>query len=660
MADNITITQGTGTTIATDDVSAVHYSKVKLVDGTADSSTVIAVDVGVKANALRIAPANDITDATYIGDIKFGEALPAGSAAIGKLAANSGVDIGDVDVISITPGTAATNLGKARDSALGATDTGIMALAVRDDTLTTLTPIDGDYVPLRVSSTGALHVTGAGGGTEYTEDVATANPIVGTATLMERDDVLGALTPIEGDWAALRCDANGALWTHDDALDAALSGAELQVDIVAALPAGTNAIGKLAANSGVDIGDVDILSIAAGDNNIGNVDIVSLPASTNTIEVVGDVAENAVAAGNPVLIGGRYDATPRTLGDTDVGAIALDADGAVHVSDGGNTITVDGTITANLSATDNAVLDTIDTVLDTIDGKITACNTGAVVLTTGSAAIGKLAANTGVDIGDVDVTSIVPGTAATNLGKAEDAGHSSGDVGVAAMTVRQDTAAALSGTDADYQPLITDANGRLHVISSARAKAVEAITDWTAVAQNAVGESGTLDCSAHDGTALLIQAFLDTTTAHTGTKIIVQVSSNTTGNEDWHNYRVFIALIGTAATDLIEDNPLTAGSTSLTLTSHSLTNEGIWIAIEDSTLVNSELIFVASQSANAVVALDGTTNQHALNTAVFNLAYSGVVILDATVNRARVLIDNTYDNDGSTLNYKVRATKLTR
>ena len=35
--------------------------------------------------------------------------------------------------------------------------------------------------------------------------------------------------------------------------------------ITDALPAGTNAIGKLAANSGVDIGDVDVKSIAAGD-----------------------------------------------------------------------------------------------------------------------------------------------------------------------------------------------------------------------------------------------------------------------------------------------------------------------------------------------------------------------------------------------------------
>lgn len=40
------------------------------------------------------------------------------------------------------------------------------------------------------------------------------------------------------------------------------SSGNLQVDIVAALPAGTNAIGKLAANSGVDIGDVDVTSLA--------------------------------------------------------------------------------------------------------------------------------------------------------------------------------------------------------------------------------------------------------------------------------------------------------------------------------------------------------------------------------------------------------------
>lgn len=158
-------------------------------------------------------------------------ALPAGTNAIGKLAANSGVDIGDVDVTSIIPGTGATNLGKAVDTATGATDTGVLALATRDD-------------------------------------------------------ALSALTPIEGDNVQLRTDANGALWTHDDALDAALSGSELQVDVVAALPAGTN-----------NIGDVDVLSIAAGDNNIGNVDIASIAAGDNNIGNVDVVTLPALAAG---------------------------------------------------------------------------------------------------------------------------------------------------------------------------------------------------------------------------------------------------------------------------------------------------------------------------------------------------------------------------
>lgn len=42
---------------------------------------------------------------------------------------------------------------------------------------------------------------------------------------------------------------------------AAAVSTEMQVDVVAALPAGTNAIGKLAANSGVDIGDVDVTTM---------------------------------------------------------------------------------------------------------------------------------------------------------------------------------------------------------------------------------------------------------------------------------------------------------------------------------------------------------------------------------------------------------------
>ena len=67
------------------------------------------------------------------------------------------------------------------------------------------------------------------------------------------------------------------------------------------------------------------------------------------------------------------------------------------------------------------------------------------------------------NIGNVDVASLVPGTGATNLGKAEDAAHTSGDVGVMPLSVRKDTLAALAA-DGDYQPLVTDLLSRQHVI----------------------------------------------------------------------------------------------------------------------------------------------------------------------------------------------------
>lgn len=55
MADNVPITAGSGTTIATDDVGAVHYQRVKLVDGTLDSSAVIPGDAtdGLAVNPKR-------------------------------------------------------------------------------------------------------------------------------------------------------------------------------------------------------------------------------------------------------------------------------------------------------------------------------------------------------------------------------------------------------------------------------------------------------------------------------------------------------------------------------------------------------------------------------------------------------------------------------
>jgi hypothetical protein len=151
-------------------------------------------------------------------------------------------------------------------------------------------------------------------------------------------------------------------------------------------------------------------------------------------------------------------------------------------------VPVSGTVTANLGATDNAVLDQIElnqdsqtAILTTIDadtsalaGTVSGTEVQVDVVASlpagtnniGDVDIASIAAgdnNIGnVDvvtlpsipagtnnIGDVDVLSVVPGTGASNLGKAEDAAHTTGDVGVMALAVRKDTAAASSGTTGD-------------------------------------------------------------------------------------------------------------------------------------------------------------------------------------------------------------------
>jgi len=71
------------------------------------------------------------------------------------------------------------------------------------------------------------------------------------------------------------------------------------------LGAGTAAIGKLAANSGVDIGDVDVLSIAAGENHLGKVGmnditITVTPTLDTDAYADGDVLFNATEIANAV------------------------------------------------------------------------------------------------------------------------------------------------------------------------------------------------------------------------------------------------------------------------------------------------------------------------------------------------------------------------
>ena len=220
----------------------------------------------------------------------------------------------------------------------------------------------------------------------------------------------------------------GNIETAVQLLDNAISGSEMQVDIVAPLPAGTNAIGKLSANSGVDIGDVDVLSLPA------------LPSGSNTI------------------------------GKVNIGTF----DNAITVNAGTN-LNTSALATQSTLADAEAHLGNIETAVQLIDDVV----------------------------------------------KAEDTAHSGGDKGIMALSVRKDTATFLAGSDSDYQPLITDANGRLHGINKT---AKENGSETSYVSSQSISGSGTFTGSAIALSPNTNAIFVEHNFSHTGIRYELMAS----------------------------------------------------------------------------------------------------------------------------------------
>jgi len=135
MADNVAITAGSGTNIATDDVAGTHFQRMKLVDGTLDSTTAIASGGGVEAGALRVTIASDSTGVVSIDD-------NGGSLTVdGTVTANAGT--GSFTVAQATAG----NLNA---TVTGFTTVGAAAFVKLTDGTNTAT----------VNANGGLEVTG--------------------------------------------------------------------------------------------------------------------------------------------------------------------------------------------------------------------------------------------------------------------------------------------------------------------------------------------------------------------------------------------------------------------------------------------------------------------------------------------------------------------
>lgn len=187
MADTaISITQGSGTSIdtRTEGTNGNHRQVVVLGDpatnaGVApvDATAGLKVDLGADNDVV-------ISSGTITAVTAITNALPAGTNAIGKLAANSGVDIGDVDVISC------------------ALPTGASTAAKQDTGNTSLSSIDGK---ITACNTGAVVVSSSA--LPSGASTAAKQPALGTAGTASADVItvqgIASMTALKVDGSAV-------------------------------------------------------------------------------------------------------------------------------------------------------------------------------------------------------------------------------------------------------------------------------------------------------------------------------------------------------------------------------------------------------------------------------------------------------------------------
>lgn len=255
-------------------------------------------------------------------------------------------------------------------------------------------------------------ITSFGGGTQYVEDAAAAANPTGTALNLVRDDARGgSLVSTDGDNIAARGTNAGELYVkHVDAIPITDNSGSLTVD------------GTVTANQGT-----------AG----------------TAWEVVGDIAHDAAGAAiNPLLMGAYASAAAPSDVSADADAVRIWA-----LRSGAQAI--QPTFAGVLGVAGNGAS-------GTGVQRVTIANdsTGTVAVTQGTAS--SLNA-TIVGTGTLAVQATVA-AGATTIGKAEDAAHSSSDVGVFALAVRNDAAGTtFTSTDGDYSPIAVDSKGSVAV-----------------------------------------------------------------------------------------------------------------------------------------------------------------------------------------------------
>ena len=172
-----------------------------------------------------------------------------------------------------------------------------------------------DLVPL-VDASGHLQVdvlSGGGAGTEYTEDAAAPAAATGGTLLVERDDALSTITPIEGDWTKLYANARGALWVELD-------------------PTNTVSVDD---NGGSLTIDNTTLAVVGGGTEAAALRVTIANDSTGLLSVDDNGGSLTIDNSTLAVVGGGTEATALRV------TIANDSTGLVSVDDGGGSLTVD-------------------------------------------------------------------------------------------------------------------------------------------------------------------------------------------------------------------------------------------------------------------------------------------------------------------------------
>ena len=339
---------------------------------------------------------------------------------------------------------------------------------------------NGDIVPVSINASGETIVA-----------LSAIDNAVLDAMVIDLAAMEVLLTAIDADTNSIK--------TAVEILDNAISGNEMQVDVVASLPAGANTIGGVIIAAGsAAIGTV---ALSATDNAVlDTIDAVldTIKIDTEAIETATEAIQTDAAAievlltsanvdhaANEVLLT-AIDADTNAIKDntaaievsadaliaanhTDLLAIEASAD-ALIAANHSDLVTLAGRISNVESGVDELIaanhtdLVAIDAVLDTIDADTNAMKVDL-------AAIEVLSTAANVDLAAMEVLLTAANvdhaanevllTGIAGVVKAEDAAHSNGDKGIMSLAVRNDALATLAGNDGDYAPLQVDATGAL-------------------------------------------------------------------------------------------------------------------------------------------------------------------------------------------------------